>query len=140
MTATRFEIEQQLNQAIGSIKANGLAGEIKVKLVKLKIEFSKIIEEIQAFRKTTLDSIDKPDNYEELKAKIESGEATIEEQKEFNELPFNKEVADILIPYLNEIVEVDFDGITEDEFWKVVENTDMELVYGYEYLMNKLVK
>lgn len=140
MTATRFEIEQQLNQAIGSIRANGLANDIKIKLVKLKIALSDKVKEIEEYRKTTIDSIDKPENFEDLKKKVNEGTATNEEVAEFNNSTYNKEIADILIPYLNEVVEIEFDGITEDEFWAIVNKSDVELIYGYEYLRNKLVK
>lgn len=140
MTATRFEIEQQLNQAIGSIRANGLANDIKIKLVKLKIALSDKVKEIEEYRKTTIDSIDKPENFDDLKKKVNEGTATNEEVAEFNNSTYNKEIADILIPYLNEVVEIEFDGITEDEFWAIVNKSDVELIYGYEYLRNKLVK
>lgn len=140
MTATRFEIEQQLNQAIGSIRANGLANDIKIKLVKLKIALSDKVKEIEEYRKTTIDSIDKPENFDDLKKKVNEGTATNEEVAEFNDSTYNKEIADILIPYLNEVVEIEFDGITEDEFWAIVNKSDVELIYGYEYLRNKLVK
>lgn len=140
MTATRFEIEQQLNQAIGSIRANGLANDIKIKLVKLKIALSDKVKEIEEYRKTTIDSIDKPENFDDLKNKVNEGTATNEEVAEFNNSTYNKEIADILIPYLNEVVEIEFDGITEDEFWAIVNKSDVELIYGYEYLRNKLVK
>lgn len=140
MTATRFEIEQQLNQAIGSIRANGLANDIKIKLVKLKIALSDKVKEIEEYRKTTIDSIEKPENFDDLKKKVNEGTATNEEVAEFNNSTYNKEIADILIPYLNEVVEIEFDGITEDEFWAIVNKSDVELIYGYEYLRNKLVK
>ena len=139
---TRWEFEQQLNNFIGSIKVNGLTKECKVALVKLKIELSKIVKEIEEYRKTTVDGVTKPEGYDDLKSKVDSKEATEEEKEEFEALEqvYNKELSDVLIPYFNEIVEVPFDGIKEDDFWGIVENSDVELIFGYEYLKNKLVR
>lgn len=139
---TRWEFEQQLNNFIGSIKVNGLTKECKVALVKLKIELSKIVKEIEEYRKTTVDGVTKPEGYDDLKSKVDSKEATEEEKEKLEALEqvYNKELSDVLIPYFNEIVEVPFDGIKEDDFWGIVENSDVELIFGYEYLKNKLVR
>lgn len=140
--ASRWELEQQLNQFIGTIKTNGLSKECKVALVKLKIELSKRVKEIDEFRKTTVDGVVKPEGYDELKSKVENKEVTTEEKAQFEELEkaYNKELMDVLVPYFNEVVEIPFEGIKEDDFWNIVENSEVEIIFGYEYLKNKLVQ
>lgn len=142
LKASRFEVEQQLNQYIGNIKVEGLSGKAKLALVKLKIELSKIVDAISDFRKKTIESIDKPDNYDELKAKAESEDATTEDKEEWHkaENEFNNKFAEIALPYFNETVEIPFDYITEDDFYTLVEHNDVNVVFGYEYIYNKLVK
>ena len=140
--ASRWELEQQLNQFIGIIKTNGLSKECKVSLVKLKIELSKYVKEIDEFRKTTVEAVVKPEGFDELKNKIERKEATLEEKTQFEELEkaYNQELMEVLVPYFNEVVEIPFDGIKEDDFWNIVENSEVEVIFGYEYLKNKLVQ
>lgn len=142
LKATRYEIESQLNNFVGSIKVNGLDKDCKLALVKLKIKLGDITEEITEFRKKTVDGTAKPEKYDELKQKINDNKATDEDKTEFGKLEaeYNKELADILLPYLNETIDVEFDGITEDDFWKIVENSEVEIIFGYEYLKKKLVK
>ena len=44
LKASRFEIEQQLNQYIGNLKVEGLSSDAKLAIVKLKIELSKVVD------------------------------------------------------------------------------------------------
>lgn len=140
--ATRYEIESQLNNFVGSIKVNGLDKDCKLALVKFKIKLGEIVEEITEFRKKTVEGTVKPEGYDDLKQKIDDKKATNEEKAEFEkiEAEYNKELGDVLLPYLNETIDVEFDGITEDSFWKIVENSEVEIIFGYEYLKKKLVK
>lgn len=142
LKASRFEIEQQLNQYIGSIKVEGLSNKAKLALVKLKIELSKIVEEISEFRKKTIESIDKPKNFDKLKAAAESDKATAKDKEAYNKVEeeYNKKFADIALPYFNEIVEIPFDFITKEDFYTLVEHNDANVVFGYEYIYNKLVE
>lgn len=142
LKATRFEIEQQLNQYIGNIKVEGLSKEGKLALVKLKLEMSDVVKEIEEFRKTTIESIDKPENYDELKEKAGKEDATQEDKDAWNkvEQEYNKKFVDIALPYFNEEVSLPFDFISKDDFYKLVENNDVNVIYGYEYIYNKLVK
>ena len=142
LKATRFEIEQQLNQYIGNIKVEGLSKEAKLALVKLKLEMSDVVKDIEEFRKTTIESIDKPDNYDELKEKASKEDATQEDKDEWNkvEQEYNKKFVDIALPYFNEEVSLPFDFLSKDDFYKLVENNDVNVIYGYEYIYNKLVK
>lgn len=142
LKASRFEIEQQLNQYVGSLKVEGLTSKAKLALVKLKIEMSKIVEDINDFRKKTLESIDKPENYDELKATTEKEEATKEDKEAWSkvEKEYNEKFAEVALPYFNEIVELPFDFLTEEDFYTLVEHNDVNVVFGYEYVYNKLVE
>lgn len=142
LKASRFEIEQQLNQYIGSLKVEGLSSKAKLALVKLKIELSKIVEDLDNFRKKTLESIDKPENYDELKSAAEKEEATKEDKEAWSkvEKEYNEKFAEVALPYFNEVVELPFDFLTEEDFYTLVEHNDVNVVFGYEYVYNKLVK
>lgn len=140
--ATRYEIESQLNNFIGSIKTNGLDKNCKLSLVKLKIKLSELVEEISQFRKKTIEGINKPEGYDALKIAVDNATASESDKIKFAQLEkqYSIELGDILLPYLNETIDVEFEGINEDDFWKIVENSDIEMIFGYEYLKNKLVK
>ena len=142
LKATRYEIEQQLNQYIGNIKVEGLSSEAKLALVKLKIELTKIVEDINEFRKKTLDSIDKPENYEELKEASQKENATEEDKEAFKKVEeeLNNKFVEIALPYFNEVVEIPFDFISEKDFYALVQHNNVNIVFGYEYIYNKLVK
>lgn len=137
--ASRFEIEQHLNQFIGSLKVDNLRPEAKVILVKLKIELSKVMKDIEEYRKTTIDSLNKPSTIDELQNK---SERTKEEQEELDKLnkEFNNKFVEVALPYFNEVVSMPFDGITEEDFNILVRNNNMDSIFGYEYIYNKLVK
>ena len=142
LKASRFEIEQQLNQYVGSLKVEGLTSKAKLALVKLKIEMSKVVEDINDFRKKTLESIDKPENYDELKSAAEREEATKEDKEAWGkvEKEYNEKFAEVALPYFNEVVELPFDFLTEEDFYTLVEHNDVNVVVGYEYVYNKLVR
>lgn len=142
LKASRFEVEQQLNQYIGNIKVEGLSGKAKLALVKLKIELSKIVEEISDFRKKTIESIDKPENFDELKAESEKEDATEETKQTYKKMEeeYNKKFAEVAIPYFNEVIDIPFDFISEEDFYTLVEYNEVNVIFGYEYIYNKLVK
>lgn len=142
LKATRYEIEQQLNQYIGNIKVEDLSTDSKLALVKLKIELSKVISEIEEFRKKTIDSIEKPDNFDELRENAQKEGATKEDKEiwEKVEKEFNDKFVEIALPYFNEVVELPFDYISEEDFYTLVKHNDANLIFGYEYIYNKLVK
>lgn len=142
LKASRFEIEQQLNQYVGSLKVEGLTSKAKLALVKLKIELSKVVEDLDNFRKKTLESIDKPENYDELKENASKEDATKEDKEAWSkvEKQYNDKFVEVALPYFNETVELPFDYITEEDFYTLVEHNDVNVVFGYEYVYNKLVK
>lgn len=142
LKVSRFEVEQQLNQFIGNLKVEGMSAEGKIALVELKIELSKIVKELEEYRKTVQESIQKPSNYEELEKKSASKEATDEDKKAFKavEEEYNKKFVDIALPHFNEIITIPFDFISKDDFKELVKHNDMNVVFGYEYIYNKLVK
>lgn len=142
LTATRFEVEQQLNHFIGNLKVEGMSKEAKKAIVMLKIELGKVIKEIDEFRKTTIDSIGKPDNYEELKEAANKENATKEDKEAFEKIDreFNMKFNEVALPFFNEVITFPFDFLSKDDFMALVENNDINLVFGYEYIYNKLVK
>lgn len=142
LKASRFEIEQQLNQYVGSLKVEGLTSKAKLALVKLKIEMSKVVEDINDFRKKTLESIDKPENYDKLKEDASKEDATKEVKEAWSkvEKQYNDKFVEVALPYFNETVELPFDFLTEEDFYTLVEHNDVNVVFGYEYVYNKLVK
>ena len=142
LKATRYEIDQQLNRYIGNLKVDGLSSEAKLALVKLKIEMTDIVKEIDEFRQKTIDSIQKPDNYDKLKEAASKEGATEEDKKVFAEAEarYNNAFAEIALPYFNEVVELPFDYITKEDFYTLVKNNDVNVIFGYEYVYNKLVK
>lgn len=142
LKASRFEIEQQLNLYIGNIKVEGLSKEAKLSLVKLKLELSDVVRDIEEFRKKTLESIEKPENFDKLKEAAEKEDATEEDKKAYKEAEneYNNKFAEVAIPYFNEIIELPFTHISKEDFYKLVENNDVNVIYGYEYIYNKLVK
>lgn len=140
--ASRFEIEQQLNNLVGSIKVKDMSKDGKLAMVKLKLELSKVMREIEDFRKTTIESINKPEKLDELKEAAAKEDATDEIKAMFKEIEteYNKEFAEVAIPYYNNIVSLPFDFISEDDFYTIVSNNDLEALFGYDYLHSKLVK
>lgn len=142
LKASRFEIEQQLNQYVGSLKVEGLSSKAKLALVKLKLELSKVANEIDDFRKKTLESIDKPENYDKLKEAASKENATKEDKEAWSkvEKEFNDKFVEVALPYFNETVELPFDYITEEDFYTLVEHNDVNVIFGYEYVYNKLVE
>lgn len=140
--ASRFEIEQQLNQFIGNLKVEGMSAKAKLSLVKLKIELSKVVEEINDFRKKTIESIEKPDNYAKLEQAAKKEDATDKDKAAFKlvEEEYNKKFAEVAVPYFNDIVTLPFDFISESDFEALVEHNELNVIFGYEYIYNKLVK
>ena len=133
LKATRYEIEQQLNQYIGNIKVEDLSTDSKLALVKLKIELSKVISEIEEFRKKTIDSIEKPDNFDELRENAQKEGATKEDKEiwEKVEKEFNDKFVEIALPYFNEVVELPFDYISEEDFYTLVKHNDANLIFFF---------
>lgn len=140
--ATRFEVEQQLNQFIGNLKVEGMSPDAKLALVELKLELSKITKEIEEFRKTTLASINKPENYDKLKEDAEKEGATDEAKAAYKvvEDEYNKAFTEVALPYFNDIVSIPFDYISKDDFRALVKHNDLNVIFGYEYIYEKLVK
>lgn len=142
LKATRFEVEQQLNQFVGNLKVEGMGAKAKLSLVKLKIQLAKIIEDINDFRKKTVESINKPADYDKLKEESEKEGAAAELKAKFKamEEEYNGKFGEVALPFFNEVVSIPFDFITEDDFYSMVEHNDINVIFGYEYIFNKLVQ
>lgn len=140
--ASRFEVEQQLNQFVGNLKVEGMSADAKLALVKLKIELSKVMSDIDDFRKNTLSSINKPEKYDELKELSEKENATDKDKSAFKVVSdeYNKKFGEVAIPYFNTVIDIPFDFISESDFYAIVEHNDINVIFGYEYIYSKLVK
>lgn len=139
---SRIEAEQQLNQFVGNLKVEGMSADARLALVKLKLELTKLIKENDEFRETTRDSIEKPANYDELEKASNTDNATQEDKDAFKTVQeeYNKKLIEVLYPYLSAEVTLPFDYISEEDFYELVKHNDVNIVYGYEYIYNKLVK
>ena len=139
---SRIEAEQQLNQFVGNLKVEGMSSDARLALVKLKLELTKLIKENDEFRETTRESIEKPANYNELEKASNTDNATQEDKDAFKTVQeeYNKKLIEVLYPYLSAEVTLPFDYISEEDFYELVKHNDVNIVYGYEYIYNKLVK
>lgn len=139
---TRLEIEQQLNQFVGNLKVEGMSADARLALVKLKIELTNIIKQNDEFRETTRESVVKPENYDKLEKVANDEKATQADKDAFKTVQeeYNKKLIEVLYPYLSAEVEIPFDFLSEADFYELVKHNDVNMVYGYEYIYNTLVK
>ena len=139
--ATRFEIEQQLNPVVGLINPFGLDKNDKFALFDLKIELSKIMDNIYDFRERTANRIDKPDNFEDIRKQAHSSDATEEVKEEWKKMlqDYNEKFASAAVDFYNTIESIPFGFISKVSFQKLMERNDFKLG-EYEYIYNKLVK
>ena len=139
---TRLETEQQLNQFVGNLKVEGMSADARLALVKLKIELTNIIKQNDEFRETTRESVVKPENYDELEKVANDEKATQADKDAFKTVQeeYNKKLIEVLYPYLSAEVEIPFDFLSEVDFYELVKHNDVNMVYGYEYIYNTLVK
>lgn len=123
MELTNFEVKQ-LNLFTDTLLVTGMSTEGKISLVTLKPKLRKIANEIAEFEKTTADSI-RPENVEDLS----------DEDKE----KLDKDYSDIIVPFYNTTIEIEFDLLSKEDFYKLVEHNNIEKLIGYEYIYTKLV-
>lgn len=123
MELTNFEIKQ-LNLFTDTLLVTGMSTEGKISLVTLKPKLRKIANEIAEFEKTTADSI-RPEN--------------IEDMSDEDKTKLDKDYSDIIVPFYNKVVEIEFNLLSKEDFYKLVEHNDIEKLIGYEYIYTKLV-
>lgn len=123
MELTNFEVKQ-LNLFTDTLLVTGMSTEGKISLVTLKPKLRKIANEIAEFEKTTADSI-RPENVEDL--------------SEEDKVKLDKDYSDIIVPFYNTTIEIEFDLLSKEDFYKLVEHNDIEKLIGYEYIYTKLV-
>ena len=123
MELTNFEVKQ-LNVFTDTLLVTDMSTEGKVNLVALKHKLRKIANEVAAFEKTTADSI-RPNN---------GGELTEDEKANLD-----KEYSEIIVPFYNEVVTIEFDMLSKEDFCKLVEHNNIEKLVGYEYIYAQLV-
>ena len=123
MELTNFEVKQ-LNLFTDTLLVTGMSTEGKISLVTLKPKLRKIANEIAEFEKTTADSI-RPENVEDL--------------SDEDKAKLDKDYSDIIVPFYNTTVEIEFDLLSKEDFYKLVEHNNIEKLIGYEYIYIKLV-
>lgn len=123
MELTNFEIKQ-LNLFTDTLLVTGMSTEGKISLVTLKPKLRKIANEIAEFEKTTADSI-RPENIEDI--------------SDEDRAKLDKDYSDIIVPFYNKVVEIEFNLLSKEDFYKLVEHNDIEKLIGYEYIYTKLV-
>ena len=123
MELTNFEVKQ-LNLFTDTLLVTGMSTDGKISLVTLKPKLRKIANEIAEFEKTTADSI-RPENVEDL--------------SDEDKAKLDKDYSDIIVPFYNTTVEIEFDLLSKEDFYKLVEHNDIEKLIGYEYIYTKLV-
>lgn len=123
MELTNFEIKQ-LNLFTDTLLVTGMSTEGKISLVTLKPKLRKIANEIAEFEKTTADSI-RPENIEDL--------------SDEDKAKLDKDYSDIIVPFYNKVIEIEFNLLSKEDFYKLVEHNDIEKLIGYEYIYTKLV-
>lgn len=123
MELTNFEVKQ-LNLFTDTLLVTGMSTEGKISLVTLKPKLRKIANEIAEFEKTTADSI-RPENVEDL--------------SDEDKAKLDKDYSDIIVPFYNTTIEIEFDLLSKEDFYKLVKHNDIEKLIGYEYIYTKLV-
>ena len=123
MELTNFEVKQ-LNLFTDTLLVTGMSTEGKISLVTLKPKLRKLANEIAEFEKTTADSI-RPENVEDL--------------SDEDKAKLDKDYSDIIVPFYNKVIEIEFDLLSKEDFYKLVEHNDIEKLIGYEYIYTKLV-
>ena len=123
MELTNFEVKQ-LNLFTDTLLVTGMSTEGKISLVTLKPKLRKIANEIAEFEKTTADSI-RPENVEDL--------------SEEDKVKLDKDYSDIIVPFYNTTIKIEFDLLSKEDFYKLVEHNNIEKLIGYEYIYTKLV-
>ena len=123
MELTNFEVKQ-LNLFTDTLLVTGMSTEGKISLVTLKPKLRKIANEIAEFEKTTADSI-RPENVEDL--------------SDEDKAKLDKDYSDIIVPFYNTTVEIEFHLLSKEDFYKLVEHNNIEKLIGYEYIYTKLV-
>ena len=141
---SNWEIKALFNTALSSIKLNDIDKDEKINLIKLKIELSKITEQIHEFEKTTIESL-KTKEYTDLEQTVNSVDASKEDKELFSKMQndLDKEANAVLLEMYNTIVTVNVNKISEDTFYKIADTLDSVApvtLSGVNYIYNKLVK
>lgn len=63
----------------------------------------------------------------------------MEELTEDEKANLDKEYSEIIVPFYNEVVTIEFDMLSKEDFCKLVEHNNIEKLVGYEYIYAKLV-
>ena len=123
-----------LNRVLADVKIKGLGVDARRSLVGLKLDLGRLMKSAEEFQKETIES-HKPDNFDELQSST-----TEEGKKEFEALAIeiDARVREILNPYYEEEVSINFCGIAQEEFDKLTDINDLTLA-AFEFLNEKLL-
>lgn len=123
-----------LNQVLAEVKIKGMGVDARRCLVGLKLDLGRLMKSAEEFQKETIES-HKPDNFDELQSST-----TEEGKKEFEALAqeIDARVREILNPYYEEEVSINFCGIAQEEFDKLTDINDLTLA-AFEFLNEKLL-
>lgn len=137
----KWEIKMIFNQALSGIKVNDIKKEDKLNLIKLKIELGEYASKLQEYEKSVIDAL-KNDEYIQAEKAAQSADASNEVKSKFEELMHNleKEANDTCMKEYNTIVTIDCEKLSKDVFYCIADTIQLELLGGYDYIYNKLVK
>lgn len=135
----KWEIKMIFNTAISSVKVSDVSKEDKINLIKLKIELGKIDTQIKEYEKTVVESL-KTDEYNAAEQSAQSG--TEEDKTKFKDmqLKLEKDASEICMTLYNEEVSIECKHLSEETFYQIADLFDIQMLGGYDYLYNKLVK
>ena len=123
-----------LNQVLAGIKVKGMGVDARRKMIGLKLDLGRMAKTAEDFQKQTVE-LHKPENFKELQAiDTEAG------KKEFEKLSkeIESKVYEVLNPYYEELVTIQFDGIAAEEFDILSEQNELNLS-ALEFLNEKLL-
>lgn len=137
----KWEVKMIFNAALSSIKINNISKEDKINLIKLKIGLSKVQSELETYEKSVVESL-KNDEYAEYEKAVQEVGATEEAKVKFKELQkeLEKSANEICMEEYNKEVSIECAHLTDETFYMIADSFDMQMLGGYDYIYNKLVK
>lgn len=122
---TRYEV-MRLSEFLSGVRGIGkISSEDRVNIVMLKIALSSIIEDIDNFKKISTETLLTKD---------------ISEFSEVEKEEIDTKFKEMLLPYINEQVELKYTQISKDSFKLLIAELTIDEINLYEYFYKKLVK
>ena len=138
---SKWEVKVIFNNALASVKVNNLNAEDRINLIKLKIGLGKAAASIQEYEKTVVESL-KDDTYTDAEKAAQSPEASDEDKEAFAKIQskLEKDASEACMSEYNDAIRIPCKYLTEETFYSIAEYFDMQMLGGYDYIYNKLVK